>query len=832
MHSRHRDTGSARRPGGGAALALLLAVLTTVPGRAEGPSAPKTPPATPRRAERQGRLIATWTFEGEEQPWGPAGSGLSLAACPGRRSGKALAVPVRFPDEVATLSMASTGRRAQRNAVARNVPVDVRWDDRNAFFRWDNPHRIRFRVFVPLEARGRVQVSAYVVDGHLRWFQSARLFQPAKGRWNTFHLDISPGSVDWTPLNHSKPWSRAATRQVAEFGFKVFGKEPFAGRVFFDDITITRRLAPAPPLRILNFRVNATTVPRYEKFEITFGLSREYDNPFNPDEIDVSAVFVAEDSGQTTTVPGFYYQQYSRRLEKNREILTPLGRGEWKIRFAPRELGPYRYRITVNDGEKLVTAERRLRCVPSKNPGYVRVSKRDWHYFEFENGDFFYPIGHNIPATYNIKAAEKLGLNVLKHEGTFAYDRFLSGMQRAGENFARIWLASWSFGIEWSRRYDISYRGLGRYNLENAWRLDYVLDQARRRGIYVQLALTTFGHYRSATFEGDWPYSPYNAANGGFLYSPERFWTNTRAREYYHRMLRYIMARWGYSTTIAAWELCNEIDLVTGYRRQRPAIIHWHEDCVEVIRRYDQGPHLVTTNFAVWSRDPDILRLPVIDYSSTNRYETDVPAILQQVFQRKSQHRKPAIVTETGQDFKGSGPETTERYIQICIWSSYMMPFAGSAMQWWWDFIDYRNLYHYFRPLVLYARGEDRRGRNLRIAPAYALQSGGSEILRGIGVCCLKNDEQAYLWVYDRAIVAKELAAPREEHPAVDVLVSGLKPGTYRIEHWNTFTGEVVARAEVPAKGDVLRFPLPPFRSNMAIKIKPAPARPTATKGE
>ena len=691
-------------------------------------------------------------------------------------------------------------------------------------FRWKDADKLQARVFVPTQARGCVQMTAFLVDADFRWYQSTRLIEPAKGRWSRFRLDISPTSVDWAPVDHFKPWGGDVTNHIREFGFKIFGKEAYAGPVHVTDIMVTRNVRPTAPLRILNYRTSASTVPRHEKFEITFSLSRGYDNPFSPDEIDIAANFISP-SGEVTTVPAFYYQNYIRSFERNKDVLKPLGRGEWKIRFAPRHEGEYRYMIAVNDGDRLTTHPRTITCTPSTNPGYVRVSPKDPKYFEFDNGDFFYPIGHNIPATYNVKAAQQLGLHVLQHEGTFAYDRFLKGMGEAGENFARIWLAAWSFGLEWSTRYDPAYRGLGRYNTENAWRLDYVLDQCRRRDIYVQLTLTTFGHYRSETKEGDWPYSPYNTANGGFLYQPQQFWSSKRAQKYYQQMLRYVMARWGYSTTVASWELSNEIDLVTGFKGMKPAIVQWHTDCADWIKRFDQGRHLITTNFANWGNDDTIIRLPAIDYTSTNRYHTQVPQILNEVYNVKSRYGKPALVAETGEDFKGSSAETTERYIQVCIWTSYMMPFAGSALQWWWDFIEDRDLYFYFTPLVKYAEGEDRRGRDLAIGSAHAVKKGGSEVISTVAVRILKNRTSAYAWVYDTAIVTNELVSAIADRKDVEIIAGHFANGAYTVEYWDTFTGKVIDTEKIATTNGSLRFALPPFRSNIALKIKPAAAK-------
>ena len=710
--------------------------------------------------------------------------------------GKALKVPLTFPGAITLCSAA---------------PRD-----------WSHVSAITYDIYLP-PAATHVQLAAYAKDLDLLWYQTNTLASPQPGQWTTVRLDVSPASRLWTGIGHHRPWSGYVSQGIQEFGIKLFGKHSWKGVAYIDNI----RAEPAPkdqagPVLLLNFRTNAARVKRYGKFEITFELPRACDNPFDPDIIDIRAHFICSGTSVTKTVPAFVYQDYMRRIERNVERLIPIGRTVWKVRFAPPEEGEYKYYIEIFEKKKLIlrTRKRRFLCSPSNNRGFLRVSERDPHYFEFDNGDFFYPIGHNIPATFNIKNAANLGLQLRRHEGTFAYDRFLNGMGRAGENFARIWMASWSFAIEWTRRYDVRYRDIGRYNLANAWKLDYVLDLAARNGVYVQLALTTFGHWRSQTFEGDWPYNPYNKANRGFLDQPTEFWTSKRGQQLYRRRLRYIMARWGYATQIASWEICNEINLVTGYGKVKPKIVAWHRDVVKAIRGHDQGRHLITTNFSVWSLDPTILRLPEISYSSTNHYHRQIVGRLKSVCRRKCAYRKPAIMTECGDDFKGSSPEATRRYIRICLWSSYMMPFAGAGMAWWWGFIDDRDLYHLFTPLVEFARGEDRRGKNLRMGTARALTRSGAT-LEALGVEYLHGDRTGYFWVYERELLSADLQAqlPLRRNAAIEL--TGLAKGAYRVEFWDTVKGKPIGQENVRSSTGTVLVPLPAFTDHLAAKVKP-----------
>ena len=90
---------------------------------------------------------------------------------------------------------------------------------------------------------------------------------------------------------------------------------------------------------------NASRVPRYEVFELTFEHDNQYANPFFEAEIDV--VFTSP-SARAIRVGGFHYGS----LGKPEIRVTPAqGRGAnrveylfdradvWKARFAPAELG-------------------------------------------------------------------------------------------------------------------------------------------------------------------------------------------------------------------------------------------------------------------------------------------------------------------------------------------------------------------------------------------------------------------------------------------------------------------------------------------------------------
>ena len=77
-------------------------------------------------------------------------------------------------------------------------------------------------------------------------------------------------------------------------------------------------------------------------YEISFQLGT-YDNPYDPEVIDVYAEMVGPDE-RVTRVNGFYYEDYQFTKAKNVEKAShnPDGDG-WKIRFTPDQEGAWRF---------------------------------------------------------------------------------------------------------------------------------------------------------------------------------------------------------------------------------------------------------------------------------------------------------------------------------------------------------------------------------------------------------------------------------------------------------------------------------------------------------
>lgn len=441
-----------------------------------------------------------------------------------------------------------------------------------------------------------------------------------------------------------------------------------------------------------SLRVNgiiSEKIPLYGLVEIDLNVTANFKNPFSADQVDITAT-IETPAGRTIHIPAFYHQDFNRKLVGGTESLSASGEPYWKVRFTPMETGEHVIHITLKDKVETVTSEElTFNVYSSDRPGFVRLSERDRHYFRFDNNQSIFFIGHDVCW--------------FGSEGTYEYDEWFSAMNLSGEKITRIWMAPWAFGIEWKQ--------LGQYDLAEAWRLDYVINKAEEKGIYIILCLMNHGQLQSGGLTGEWSNNPYSTEKGGPLEKPNDFWTNEEALELFERRLRYVVARWGYSTYILSWELWNEVELTYNYNFD--AVARWHNEMAEYLRRNDPYEHLITT-----SSDPHLGGLDSMDFMTIHRYGPTsfkdiaggVSEIVKDLWAR---YQKPILITEFGADWRWFNSPYTYKDIEGIeihngIWSSILSGSASSAMLWWWDgYIHPYNLYYHFGALSSYLDGID-----------------------------------------------------------------------------------------------------------------------------
>lgn len=407
-------------------------------------------------------------------------------------------------------------------------------------------------------------------------------------------------------------------------------------------------------------------------------------NPFDPDIIRLDATFTAP-SGKTMRIPAFWYQNYSRTQSGDYEQLTPIGSAEWRLRFVPVESGNYSMSLVMYTNDHIFNAPATTNfsvaagAVPSGS-GYVSVAP-----------------GHQYFETGAARALRLIGENVdwmTTGLETYQYDTWFAHMAAAGENYARLMMTPWSFGME------TATNTLTDYPLAPAWQLDYVEQLAEQQGLYFLLCLNIHLMLQPVPdYWGNdnyWQSNPYNAANGGPCVNQDAYFTNTTARADFQKTLRYAIARYGYSPRLVAWQLWSEVDNEYAYLNPTD-VAAWHAAMGDWLHTNDPYGHLVTTSLTGGSDRPEIWTLPEMDFACYHSYSEPYPAArLNTVAQAFLQnYGKPVLIDEFGTSNLGWN-QTNDVYLRGFrqgLWGGALGGSVGTAMSWWWDSIDAGNDY-------------------------------------------------------------------------------------------------------------------------------------------
>jgi hypothetical protein len=345
--------------------------------------------------------------------------------------------------------------------------------------------------------------------------------------------------------------------------------------------------------------------------------------------------------GETLAAPAFLYQEFRRRMnDKGTEVLEPVGNRVWKVRFAPTRPGRWTVKIIARTPQDAATSpEMKFSAIPGTAHGYIGLAHQS-RYFAFQDGIPFFPLG------YNVVWAGK------DSKGTYDFDHWIPPLGEAGGSTARIWL-------RWDGTLSIEYKGersgSGRYDLLNAWRMDYILDLCRWHGVKVLFTLDSpepymqEEHWLGKVIRRPWEeYCAHNMANGGTLKDPQEFYNTGEGARLVEQRLRYIVARWGWNPNIFCWEIWNELDLFPNFKNLVPQIVAWHRRVAAYLRLVDLNRHLISTSFAREDGEPDIWRVQELDFVSSHTYlSTDLGGKCVDLVRRRARTR-PATVLHRG----------------------------------------------------------------------------------------------------------------------------------------------------------------------------------------
>jgi len=511
---------------------------------------------------------------------------------------------------------------------------------------------------------------------------------------------------------------------------------------------------------------------------------------------DMWLVATHEPSQQTLRTPVFWLADFDAAA-------TPTGQTGWRARFLPAQAGLWQVQVVQGT---LTSVSLEMMVAPNSDTrGMVRVHPRG---FAFDDDTPFVPIGVN------------LGWSTAQGAAIVAdYERWFSQLGANGGNAARIWMASWAFGIEWNDTPLGDYRN----RMRQAWLLDQVLMLAQRYDIRIMLCLINHGAF-STTTNAEWQDNPYNQTNGGPLSTPEQFVTDATARNLWHKRVAYIAARYAAYPSLWCWEWWNEVDWTPIKDEQ---LAPWLVDTRTLMHRIDPYQHPITSS---WSsvRLTELWADASLDFVQHHTYDAEDVARTTNTARIPINHilrQKPWIVSEIG--LNAGGAVTTDAIERIhlhnALWAPLMLGCAGSGMYWWWDtWLDPNNHWDAFAALSTFTKGIDMR--SLR---SFSLMMPGATVLG------LRNDTTMYLWIRHAKYTAKEALRAHALANTVDsqwqyeltvqqwpaITIKEMTAGSYDVRWFDPQRATWQASVIVNASSDVLVLDVPNFAFDMAVKI-------------
>ncbi len=489
----------------------------------------------------------------------------------------------------------------------------------------------------------------------------------------------------------------------------------------------------------------------YEKLEMGLSINAEYTNPFDPDEIDIMAVFKSP-SGKEWKVPGFYSQ--SRR-------------GGFLVRFSPNENGEWSYMISVRDKNGTSTSEARIfNVVPSAYHGPIRIAENK-RYLEQADGTPWFGVG----LWYNGENDTEV-LDELQEKGVNFISKLISTLETWGT-------------------------GMGRYDQMMCQQIDELLEELEKRDM--QLALNFWFHsFLSETVWGGgniaWNTNPYQ-----LVCEAKDFYSSEEAWKYQEKLYRYMIARWGYSRSLAIWFVVDEVNGTDGWMSgDSLGAANWARKVHEYFKKNDPWNHPTTGTRSGgvqewWDKGYEIFDMTGREIyeaqgfpiNETGQIEKDDTHPLTysylnyhgQVKKLWNNYEKPALIPETGWDhtFYEMSMPGYQAYFHNTLWVTLA---TGSAMSpFWWSYSDQLNDNVVTNQLRHFRRFTEQIpfSKLTNLAPLEASNPGGHAFAMG-------SDQLIFGWAVNA----------NTDMSGKTITIRGVKKGQYRLKLYHTWSGRYI----------------------------------------
>lgn len=452
--------------------------------------------------------------------------------------------------------------------------------------------------------------------------------------------------------------------------------------IFFIGLFMVQILSGCNEKSLVGYTQLTESIEQYDKAEFQINVKEKFSNPFDSREIALNMI-LTNPAGEKVFLPCYF---------ESGDSLNSI----WKARFAPRQAGDYNYHFElIKKGKKIAElGDGTFTAAASVEDGFLHIN--DFWTLKFDSGKPFRGIGENVG--WEARSFQ---------DPKWTYDYLLPTLSNNGANFFRCWLAPNNFPLEWKKVTETKrYSDTDEYfNPGGIKRLDEVIEMLDSLGLYVMMA---FDSHNTLIEGNQWEIHNYNVKNGGPASNPTEFFTLKESREKYKNRLRYLVARWGYSTNIGAWEFFNEIDNAAFSRRDsiripHEAITSWHKEMAAYLKEIDPYDHIVTTS--VSHREiKGMYALNELDLNQMHIYKR-TKQIPEEIGMYNKAYDKPFCWGEFGYEWDWNKDfskiaEGLDHDYKIGLWYGLFSPTPILPMTWWWEFFDERGMTTYFNSVA------------------------------------------------------------------------------------------------------------------------------------
>lgn len=428
-----------------------------------------------------------------------------------------------------------------------------------------------FFIFVSFVANAQVQYPPVVIDAS----------QPqTSGTYNISNYDN---------IIYSNSTTQSSVSDIKASNEIIIKPDAVAGEY---TQTGSARFAIEPnSLQVVSFHQNGWTgIPKYAKFELGVKLPGSIQsqvtaflngqpglNPYDPDQVRIECDF---NDGAYTRY-GFYYRDFS--VQNNVWIEQPTDY-TFRIRIAPEQTSTNKAVINLYiNGVLIESAIRYFDVQNSNNLGHLEMANGNLLKMQYKNGQIFFGIGQNVAYPIPDNAYGNCQGGDCNSPYTFQKQRdYLVDLADNGGNFTRVRLDALNMLCEWPYRRELNTdppapnKPLSAYltnyhdNQRYLWEYDRTFSTMEDKGIKTVLCLlqdqafSTYGAYDPGNLL-TWNNNPYSTITGNNLAGCKAFFTNTQSINTYRKWMFYIQARYGYSTSVAMWQMINETANVAKY---------------------------------------------------------------------------------------------------------------------------------------------------------------------------------------------------------------------------------------------------------------------------